>query len=203
MWRGADMNDTGVNQIEDPEVWVDLYGDYLYRFALSRVKDATAAEDLVQETFLAALQARHGFQGRSSPKSWMTGILKHKIVDHFRKHVREQPTEDIEIEKSSIDTLFHGNGSWRVAPNRWTLNPKRLYDQKEFLDIFYRCLAKLPKRLARAFALREIDGMNTEEIRKVMDISATNSWVILYRARMALRACLEKRWVGVEAGENA
>jgi RNA polymerase sigma-70 factor, ECF subfamily len=197
------MNDREAIPIEDPEVWVDLYGDYLYRFALSRIQDPTTAEDLVQETFLAALQARHGFQGRSSPRSWLTGILKHKIVDYFRKHGREQPTEDIELEKNRIDALFHGNGSWRVAPSRWTLNPKRLYDQKEFLDIFYRCLAKLPKRLARAFTLREIDGMSTEEIRKVMDISATNSWVILYRARMALRTCLEKRWIGAEAAENA
>jgi len=189
------MTDDPRPTLEDPEVWVDRYGDYLYRFALSRTKDPSVAEDLVQETLLAALQARASFKGRSTPKSWLAGILKHKIVDHFRKSKREQPTDDAILQRENIDRLFEENGAWKMAPNKWEVNPTKLYEQKEFMDIFYKCLAKLPERLSNAFILREIDGLDTKEICKVLNITATNSWVILYRARMALRKCLEINWV--------
>ena len=189
------MTDDSTPTLEDPEVWVDRYGDYLYRFALSRTKDPSVAEDLVQETLLAALQARTSFKGRSTPKSWLAGILKHKIVDHFRKSKRERPTDDAILQREDIDRLFEANGAWKMAPNKWEVNPTKLYEQKEFMEIFYKCLATLPERLSNAFILREIDGLDTKEICKVLNITATNSWVIIYRARMALRNCLEINWI--------
>jgi len=192
---GIGMTNDPKPALEDPEVWVDLYGDYLYRFALSRTKDPTVAEDIVQETLLAALQARASFKGRSTPKSWLAGILKHKIIDHFRKSKRERPTDDAILQRENIDRLFEEHGAWKMVPNKWEVNPTKLYEQKEFMDIFYKCLAKLPERLGKAFILREIDGLDTREICKVLDITATNSWVMLYRARMALRGCLEINWI--------
>lgn len=191
-------------QIEDPESWVDQYGNFLYRFALSRVKDPSIAEDLVQETFLAALKAQRNFRGRSTARTWLIAILKHKIVDHIRKKVREQASDKAEsLSDTSAhdpdDYGFNDEGGWQIHPARWAVNPTKLYEQKEFIDILYRCLGELPERQAKAFMMREIDGLSTEEICKALRISATNSWVMLYRARMWLRQCLESKWFGAES----
>ena len=191
------------SQIENPENWVDQYGDFLYRFSLSRIKDPSIAEDLVQETFLAALKTRKNFQGRSTTRTWLIAILKHKIVDHIRKQVREQTSDKLESMSNTtvndpVDSSFNDEGDWRIRPSKWAIDPMKLYDQKEFLDVLYNCLAELPERQAEAFMMREIDGFSTEEICKVLNISATNSWVMLYRARMWLRQCLENNWLNTE-----
>ena len=199
------MNETGTAEnrhMPDPETWVDQYGDYLYRFALSRLQDRAAAEDLVQETFLAALHARENFKGRSSVTTWLTGILKHKIIDHLRKESRNQPVEDVEPFTPSLDDLFDEKGKWKVGPSKWTGSPSELYEQKEFWRILTQCLSELSGRLAQIFTLRELEELSTEEICKVFDISATNCWVILYRARMLLRRCLEINWFGVKGHEG-
>ncbi len=192
-----------VSPIDSPATWVDEYGDFLYRYALSRVKNPGIAEDLVQETFLAALKARRNFQGRSTARTWLIAILKHKIVDYIRKKVREQPSDKVEslldaAANESAHTGFSSRGGWKNPPANWGANPTELYEQKEFMDILYHCLGELPERQAQAFMLREIDGLTTDEICKALDISATNSWVILYRARMQLRQCLENNWLESE-----
>jgi RNA polymerase sigma-70 factor (ECF subfamily) len=181
--------------IDDPESWVDHYGDFLYRFALSRVKDHAVAEDLVQETFLAALRARESFKGRSAGRTWLIAILKHKIVDYIRKKIREPSTDKIETLTDMMDSDFDDGGKWQVRPRKWAINPGKIYEQKEFFDVLYHCLAELPGRLAEAFMLREMDGLSTAEVCKVLNITATNSWVMLYRARMSLRRCLENKWL--------
>ena len=191
------------NQIENPESWVDQYGDFLYHFTLSRIKDPSIAEDLVQETFLAALKARKNFQGRSTARTWLIAILKHKIVDHIRKQVREHTSDKLEsmldtAANDPVDSSFNDEGDWRIRPSKWAIDPMKLYEQKEFMDILYQCLGELPQRQAEAFMMREIDGLSTEEICKVLNISATNSWVMLYRARMWLRRCLENSWLSTE-----
>jgi RNA polymerase sigma-70 factor (ECF subfamily) len=191
------------SQIENPESWVDQYGDFLYHFTLSRIKDPSIAEDLVQETFLAALKARKNFQGRSTARTWLIAILKHKIVDHIRKQVREHTSDKIEsmlntVANDPVDSSFNDEGDWRIRPSKWAIDPMKLYEQKEFMDILYQCLGELPQRQAEAFMMREIDGLSTEEICKVLNISATNSWVMLYRARMWLRRCLENSWLSTE-----
>lgn len=189
----------------DPEVWVDQYGDYLYRYALSRIHDPTIAEDLVQETFLAALHAQKSFEGRSSEKTWLTGILKYKIIDHIRKKSRERPTAAIETSINAMDEHFDDKGEWKVGPAKWTVNPTELLERKEFWRVFYSCLSKLSARLAQAFVFRELDGLSSDEIRKILDVSATNSYVMLYRARMRMRDCLEAKWFRQEKakGQNA
>ena len=198
-------NRSAVNpHIDDPASWVDQYGDFLYRFALSKVNDPSVAEDLVQETFLAALKARENFQGRSTAKTWLVAILKHKIIDHIRKRVREQTSDKVEslsdaTANDPIKGNFKDDGGWRHRPAKWVVNPMKIYEQKEFMDVLYRCLSDLPERQADAFMMREIDGLSTEEICKALNISPTNSWVMLYRARIWLRQCIEINWLDAES----
>jgi RNA polymerase sigma-70 factor (ECF subfamily) len=181
--------------IGNPEKWVDEYGDFLYRYALSRVRDPSVAEDLVQETFLAALRASENFKGRSTGRTWLIAILKHKIVDYIRKKIREPSSDKIETLSDLADSDFNDKGEWQIRPFKWAINPDKIYEQKEFFDVLYICLAELPERLAEAFMLREMDGLSTEEVCKALSITATNSWVMLYRARMSLRRCLENKWL--------
>jgi len=184
--------------IDHPESWVDNYGDFLYRFAIARVRDPGVAEDLVQETFLAALRGRETFDGRSEVRTWLIAILKHKIVDFIRKKIREPSTDKIETLTDGTDPDFDDRGEWRVRPSRWAVNPSNIYEQKEFFDVLYRCLGELPERLAEAFMLREMDGFSTEEICKALNITATNTWVMLYRVRLSLRRCLKNKWLNAE-----
>lgn len=180
---------------KNPEEWVDLYGDTLYRMALSTVRDPAIAEELVQETFLGALRSRKNFQKRSSERTWLIAILKHKIVDHFRAKYKQQHLEfKDEISSETADAHFDGRGEWTLKPGKWTADPTKLYEQKEFFEVLSMCLDKLSPRMAKAFMLREFDGLDTEELCKVLDISATNSWVMLHRARVSLRDCLEQNW---------
>ena len=185
-------------QLSDPETWVDQYGDYLFRYALSRLQDTSIAEDVVQETFASAFHGRKSFKGESSEKTWFTAILKHKIVDQFRKKSREQIVDDLDGSDESLDELFNKKGKWEIRPSSWTANPAKLIEQKEFLKIFTSCLSKLPERIAQAFKLRELEGQNCDEICNELAITASNCWVMLYRARNALRLCLEKNWFGKE-----
>ena len=184
--------------IDHPESWVDNYGDFLYRFAIARVRDPGVAEDLVQETFLAALRGRETFDGRSEVRTWLIAILKHKIIDFIRKKIREPSTDKIEILADGTVPDFDDRGEWRVRPSRWPVNPANIYEQKEFFDVLYRCLSELPERMAEAFMLSEMDGFSTEEICKALNITATNTWVILYRVRLSLRRCLKNKWLKAE-----
>lgn len=186
----------------DPETWLDQYGNYLYRFALARIKDQAVAEDLVQETFLAALHGRKNFKGRSAVKTWLSAILKYKIVDYLRKKSREQLISDTDTITESVDGFFHRNGNWKIRPEKWNLDPSKIYEQREFLDTLYKCLSELPDRLSKAFVLREMEGYSTKEICNDLQVSATNSWVMLYRARMFLRRCLELFWFNKTKEEN-
>lgn len=180
--------------LPDPERWVEVYGDDLFRYALFRLRRRAAAEDVVQEAFLAALGARDSFDGRSTPKTWLIGILRHKIVDHIRKQARERPYEDVDIVDSSIDSFFDRKGHWKVRPAEWQVNPVKAFEQKEFRVVLEGCLSALQDRLRDAFVLREMEDRSAEEICKILDVSANNLWVMLYRARMRLRACLNENW---------
>lgn len=186
----------------DPGGWVDRYGDYLFRYAMLRVRSRATAEDLVQETFLAALAHREAFSGDSSEATWLIGILKHKILDLFRQRSREAPGEEGDLRDSPDVGAFDGTGHWISGPAEWGGNPATLYRQKDFLDQFSICLSELSRNHADAFTLREIEGLGTEEICKVLGVSETNLWVILHRARMQLRKCLEARWFGSGSGKG-
>jgi RNA polymerase sigma-70 factor (ECF subfamily) len=139
------------------------------------------------------------FQRRSSEKTWLTGILKHKIVDHFRKKGREFPSDDMEAISDAIDDFFDERGGWKLRPAKWRVDPLKLLETKEFRQVLFECLRELSKRLSRVFILRELEGLDTAEICKALNITASNCWVILYRARMKMRHCLEFNWFEGEA----
>jgi RNA polymerase sigma-70 factor (ECF subfamily) len=184
----------------DAALWVDAHGDYLFAFALSRVRDEFLAEDLVQETLLAAMQARGSFAEKSSERTWLCGILKHKIIDHFRKSSREVELTADESDMSSYDYLFQGDGPgqghWTAEskPIGWEANPEQLLEHSEFRGILTHCLGELPERVANCFTLREIDGFESHEICDFLNISANNFWVMMHRARLHLRRCIDVNW---------
>lgn len=177
-----------------PEQWVDDYGDYLYRFALLRLKDPSTAQDAVQETFLAGIRGLDQFDGRVDVKYWLRGILRNKIVDHIRKSVREHPVDDTEGMELTDRLSFKAFGVVERSPKPWQFNPARDFEKNEFWKAFEQCLDKLSGSMRQAFVLKMIDGIPTEEICKVMNIQANNLWVLNHRARHQLKSCLEKNW---------
>jgi RNA polymerase sigma-70 factor, ECF subfamily len=172
---------------------VEALRPYLLRYAAMELRNREAAEDCVQEALLAALSAEASFEARSNLRTWLTGILKHKIVDAIRRQSRERPVEDAEEGLADMDALFDQTGHWVDRPQPWD-DPDAALHQKQFLAALEACLAGLPARTAQAFMLREHLGLETAEICKELGLTATNCWVLLYRARMLLRECLEKNW---------
>jgi RNA polymerase sigma-70 factor (ECF subfamily) len=184
----------------DPTDWLDRHGDYLYRYALMRVRDTAAAEDLLQETLLAAMGSYEAHEGRSSERTWLVGIMNHKVVDYFRRLAR---TSEFQISnEEGRDDLgwFESEGTWRghwredQAPISWPVETVRLLGSREFWEILDRGLAQLSPQMAIAFTLREIDGLSSEEICEILDVTPNNLWVILHRGRAKLRHFLEAEW---------
>jgi len=172
---------------------LEQHRPYLLRFALLQLRDRGAAEDAVQETLLAAIQGASQFAGQSSVRTWLIGILKHKIVDGIRKASREQPLESAQDGGEDLDAFFSEDGHFAEAPQHWA-SPERSLEERRFFEALERCLQSLPRNTARAFTMRELMGMETEEICKELRVSTSNCWVMLYRARMSLRTCLERAW---------
>ena len=180
----------------EPEAWVDTHSDALYRYALLRVRSQELAEDMVQETFLAALRARSGFAGQSSERTWLIGILNNKVVDYLRKQAREQSLDQGDLGDDELEgLLFEADGHWRHPPSAWG-DPDAVFEQQVFWEALSRCLEELPVRQAQAFALCEMDGVAGTEASKVLGVTTTNMWVILHRARLRLKECLELNWLG-------
>lgn len=187
------------SRLSDPERWVEEHGDYLFRYALLRLRNESRAEDAVQETFLAALKGGRKFEGRSAEKSWLVGILKNKIFDYYRKAGRETSFADLQFydeqEGESFVEQGLGQGGWAAesSPREWS-NAGESLDQEQFWQVYHQCASKLPERVAAVFALREVDEVPSSEICALLKISESNLWVMLHRARLALRRCLEINW---------
>lgn len=193
--------------LSSPDTWVDQHGDYLYRCAMLRVRDAEVAQDIVQETLLAALQARNSFAGQSAERTWLVGILKHKVIDYMRRASREKPFEDLEriTADDDEDHSFGDDGHWRnehVGPVDWACDPRKMTENTQFWEVLRYCLERLPERTAQVFALKEIDGVDSEEVCKVLEVTPSNLWVLLHRARSRLRECFETQWLGSRPGEQ-
>ncbi|HTS23919.1 MAG TPA: sigma-70 family RNA polymerase sigma factor [Casimicrobiaceae bacterium] len=179
---------------------IEALRPYLLRYASLQLRDAAAAEDAVQEALVAALAGEAGFAGRANLRTWLTGILKHKIVDAIRRRAREPvvaPLED-EIQLEDMDAFFDESGHWEAPPADWG-DPESSLSRVQFMDILQLCLEKLPPNTARVFVMREVMELESDEICKELRITSTNLWVILYRARMALRRCLEQNWFAAGA----
>lgn len=195
----ANDANNGSGEILNPAA-LEPYRGYLLRYALLQLRDQVAAEDVVQETLLAAIEGSGRFSGRSSVKTWLTGILKHKIIDQLRRQSREQPLladgEDPErSETEAADALFAADGHWRNFPADWG-DPDRSFENKKFWEVFEMCAKLMPAKTARVFTMREVLELSTEEICKELNITTTNCWVMLHRARLSLRECLEMKWFG-------
>ncbi|MDQ7091685.1 MAG: sigma-70 family RNA polymerase sigma factor [Methylococcales bacterium] len=185
----------------DPENWLNDYGDMLYRYAVIRVRCQTTAEDLLQETLLAAMQGVDKFNKKSSLKSWLFGILKHKIMDYYRKYQREIPLlTESDLGEDLLEHQFNAQGHWQVELSDW-VSPEQNLNNDEFWEIFYQCQSRLPDTMAQLFTMRVIDGLSTEECCQIFNFKTDNQlWVALSRTRMKLRQCLETHWFN--QGEN-
>ena len=181
--------------------WVDEHGDYLFGYVLPRVRDRHVAEEVVQETFLAAVKAIESFRGDSSPRTWLVSLLRRKIADHYRKRSQESEGESIDFTDPIIDTWFDKKGSWIKWPSRCEMDPAELRERAEFWVVLENCVQALPERLAEAFTLRMMDDREPDEVCKVLSITPTNLWVTLHRARARLRACLESNWFNSKSAE--
>lgn len=171
--------------------WVESYGDMLYGYALVRVGDESVAQDLVQETFIAALQSRNSFAGQSSEKTWLVGILKHKIMDHFRKRYRGIE-KDLEYTEDA-DMTFTEKGNWKESLLEFGREVEQDIDNEQLVETLKECILSLPRIQRAVFSLRDLRHLESDEICNLLDITSTNLGVLLHRARQRLRTCLAQK----------
>ena len=177
----------------DPTKWVDRYADYLYNYTIAKVSDQVVAEDLVQDTFLAGLRSASGFKGEASERTWLISILKRKIIDYYRRSNSKKGKAEVKINYAQDGNQ---DGDWleeRAADKRRS-NIEDQMQNEELGMAIEECIAKLPEKQARIFRMKTIQGMETEDICKELNITPSNLWVIIHRARTALMSCLEKNW---------
>ncbi|WP_375417574.1 sigma-70 family RNA polymerase sigma factor [uncultured Hymenobacter sp.] len=187
----------------EPRLWLTRFGDELYRFALGRVSDTVAAEELVQETFISALGALDSFRGQASERTWLFVILKRKIIDHYRRQARSPfvPLEPTPGQTPEAEFFQPADGHWHEEqrPNPWSVGGDEgrgdvVLEQQEFQQVLHDCQQRLSAQQRAVFELRFVEELPAEEICQELNISASNYWVIVHRAKLYLRRCLEKNW---------
>lgn len=186
----------------NPKKWVENYGDYLFSIAILKTSHKETAEDIVQETFLAAIKSLSTFKGESSEKTWLTAILNNKIIDYYRKKDVLRNTEDYlqETEQSFTDSFFEGAnarlGHWtkNEAPAQWIKGADEALVKADFYRIFEYCIGKMPPKLIPVFVSKFIDEKDAEKICKELNISSSNYWVMVHRSKILMRKCLEINW---------
>jgi RNA polymerase sigma-70 factor (TIGR02943 family) len=184
--------------ILNPKKWVDNYADYLFNYAITRVYEQDVAKDLVQETFLAALKSMANFQGKSSERTWLTAILKYKIIDLYRKKssglISNKEIEDEEVQQDDFFNSSDGHWKKENAPSPF-LSIEDPLQEREFNKVLQHCIQKLPSLWAAVFSMKHIDDENTEVILEELRLTSANFWVIIHRTKLSLRACLQKNWL--------
>ncbi len=176
----------------NPNKWIDLYSDYLFNYTISRVSDREIAQDLVQDTFLAGLKSMKNFKGEASERTWLISILKRKIIDHYRKTNSKKGKAEIRINYNDSES----EGDWleeRVA-DPFDKTAEDTLQNAELGEAIHNCLEKLPKKQADVFKMKTILGHETEAICNELNITASNLWVIIHRARTAMADCLKENW---------
>ncbi len=189
-------------QILNPAQWLALYGDYLFSIAMIKLNDRQLAEDMLQETFLSAIKAAPNFRGESSEKTWLTTILNNKIIDQYRKKsVVKTVTEYINQTELSFTLSFFESGQgviphWleEAYPRHWATGADAHLNQREFEDILNDCIKKMPDKLKLIFMAKFMEEETADHICKEFDLSSSNYWVIIHRAKVLMRSCLEKNW---------
>ncbi|MEO7311989.1 MAG: sigma-70 family RNA polymerase sigma factor [Chitinophagaceae bacterium] len=179
-----------------PHLWVDAYADYLYSYAMCRIKDEELARDLVQETFLAALEKADKFGGRSSEKTWLTAILKYKIIDVYRSRSRSFSDDPIRDCTSKGKTFFQEDGHWNLEdrPHPFGIEEANKLENKELQKALLHCLQKLPALWMTIFTMKFMEDVLAHSICEQLNLSSANYWVIIHRTKINLRACLQKNW---------
>lgn len=177
----------------DPEQWVDDYGDYLFRYSMSRLRDENAAEEVVQETFLAGVRFQERYTGDGSERAWLLGILKRKIIDYVRRRSRYDRDGSYEGGSDPSQKMFDQNGNWKsnAVPS---LTPDMQVESAEVWDVVRGCLKHLPRGQADVFVLSVMEELPSDEICQELGITPSNLWVRLHRARLALAQCVGSRW---------
>lgn len=180
----------------NPQKWLENYGDMLYQYALPRVNDSTTAEDLVQETFLSALKGLDGYKGEASEKNWLFTILKNKIIDYYRKKGTEQATASMPDLRVVEDDWFNEDGRWaeNKFPKDWDASDNPA-ERKEIQRIINWCKDHLKNLQQHVFTLKYMEDLDSDEICKVLNILSSNYWVLIHRARLQMRDCVEKYWL--------
>ena len=182
----------------NPDQWINNYADALYSYTLHRVNDAALAEDIVQETFLSAWKARDSYKGEASEKSWLYTICKNKIIDYYRKKAKDivQPMS----QRDSSDNYFDETEHWTTEnkPGDWGIDYQQSIDNKEFHKVLDGCKKKLQQIQQAVFEMKYLEDLDAAEICKALGITSSNYWVLIHRAKLKLRTCLEKNWINLK-----
>ena len=179
--------------ILDPNKWVELHADYLYNYTIGRINNQEVAKDIVQDTFFAALKAQNNFKGKASERTWLISILKRKIIDHYRKINSAKGRAEV---KMNFYSDGDREGEWieERVPSNWNSEIEKVIENTELSEAIEKCIDKLPEKYAIVFRMKTIQEFDTEEICKELEITSSNLWVIIHRARTQLRKCMEQSW---------
>ena len=178
----------------DPSIWVDQYGDSLYRYAYSRLREVNAAEEVVQETFLAGVRYASQYSGKGSEQGWLMGILKRKIIDYVRARNKRNLVGAYEDETDPSAQLFDAQGNWKPGVLNWATAPGQNLEMEELWGVVQNCLDTLPKGQSDVFVLSVMEDMDSDQICEELDISSSNFWVRMHRARLGLAKCVGSQW---------
>jgi RNA polymerase sigma-70 factor (TIGR02943 family) len=173
--------------------WIDNYADYLYNYTISRVNNSDLAKDLVQETFFAGLKSAKNFQGKATERTWLVSILKRKIIDHYRKINSKKGQAEVRMNFYD-DGENEGNWLEERVPQSWDNASEKNIENEELKSQLEACINKLPEKYAMVFRMKTVQEFETEEICKELDITSSNLWVMIHRARTQLRKCMEDNW---------
>lgn len=184
---------TAVRHKLDPNKWIDNYSDYLFNYAIVRVNNHDMAKDLVQETFFAGLKSAKNFEGKSTERTWLISILKRKIIDYYRKINSKKGQAEVRMNFYD-DGEKEGNWIEERVPQTWENEAEKKIESAELHHQIDDCIDHLPEKYAMVFRMKTIQEFDTEEICKELDITPSNLWVIIHRARTQLRKCLEENW---------
>ncbi len=178
----------------DPTRWLDEYGDFLFNYAMSRLRDREAAEEAVQETFVAGIKSLDQYSGKGVEAAWLIGILKRKVVDVIRARMRHKSGQEMEDQADLTESLFDENGKWRADPKLLGAQPDENLSKEDFWRELNDCIGGLPQKQADVFTLRELEEHSSDQICKDLELSSSNLWVLLHRARLRLAQCLKNKW---------
>ncbi|WGH74836.1 sigma-70 family RNA polymerase sigma factor [Tenacibaculum tangerinum] len=187
------MKPTNPSHILSPDKWVDKYADYLFNYAIARVNNSDIAKDLVQETFFAGLKSAKNFEGKATERTWLVSILKRKIIDYYRKINSKKGQAEVRM---SFYDSGENEGNWieERVPQTWDNDADKDIENEELKNQLDKCIDNLPEKYAMVFKMKTIQQFETEDICKELDISPSNLWVMIHRARTQLRGCMEKNW---------